>query len=170
MFDNIFIIISKGKNNSYARDLSNERRNWVRMCHGVKSKCQLKCLIYGRVMLLIGASIFYRYTLHATQIDWNIMGYGATGDLWTPSSWGRARGKNFTLYIIDYKIRFFCLIKCMRRTIEKRWVMCETQERIKSLPHWFRYEFEHSQNNMLAFVPIWVLNKNLYEIFSIITC
>lgn len=25
MFDNIFIIISKGKNNSYARDLSNER-------------------------------------------------------------------------------------------------------------------------------------------------
>lgn len=76
MFDNIFIIISKGKNNSYARDLSNERhtnkterRNLVRMCHGVKSKCQLNCLIYGRVMLLIGASIFYRYTLHATQID-----------------------------------------------------------------------------------------------------
>ena len=56
----IFIIISKGKNNSYARDLSNERhtnkterRNRVRMCHGVKSKCQLNCLIYGRVMLLI---------------------------------------------------------------------------------------------------------------------
>lgn len=82
MFDNIFII-SKRKNNIYARELSNERhtdkterRNWVPIFYGVKSKCQLNCLIYGRVMLLIGVSIFFTgilYTLHKlTEILWDM--------------------------------------------------------------------------------------------------
>lgn len=141
MFDNIFII-SKGKKYIYVIDVYNERhtnkterRNWVRMCYGVKSKCQLNCLIYGRVMLLIDVSIFYRCTLHASQIDWNIIGYGVTGDLWTP--WGSPRVKTLPCILAIVKLTFlFTLldpqIKCMRRTIEKRYdFMYETQERIK---------------------------------------
>lgn len=116
---------------------------------------------------------FYRYTLHASQIDWNIMGNGATGDLWTPS-WGSARVKTLPCILAIIKFTFFVyLVRPTNKMYEKnhrKTFMYETQDGIKSLPHWFRYEFEHSQNNMLAFVPIWALNKNLYEIFSIMTC